>query len=152
MLRKHASRLINCYGKRDLQIYVAIEEFSELTKELTKYLRGQIRIEKLVEELSDALLCAYYVKEFFNIPDIQILENAEKKLIRDSVIDDPFEIKEHIPINKPECDKDLEIKRLEKINEELTEINDLHEQLIADYQKIIYNRIYGLYADTDSIK
>ena len=44
-------KLLKKYG--DKQIIVAIEELSELQKELCKHLRGKIDITNLIEEIAD---------------------------------------------------------------------------------------------------
>lgn len=45
-------KAISNYGKR-MQIIVAIEELSELQKELCKMLRGKMNIDHVVEEMAD---------------------------------------------------------------------------------------------------
>lgn len=56
------------------QINVAIEEMSELTKELCKALRSEDNREKIVEELADVLIMMENVKRIFWITDDELNE------------------------------------------------------------------------------
>lgn len=53
--RKIYDKALETYGK-DNQIIVAIEELSELQKELTKYLRGKLDENHLIEEMADVYI------------------------------------------------------------------------------------------------
>lgn len=59
--------LINKFGKKE-QIIVAIEELSELQKELCKYLRyfGKIDINHISEEMADVEIMLEQLKVIFN--------------------------------------------------------------------------------------
>lgn len=46
---------IACYGK-DSQIRMAIEEMSELTKELCKHFRGQTTVDDIASEIADVII------------------------------------------------------------------------------------------------
>lgn len=48
------------------QIIVAIEEFSEITKELTKALRGEPNVDHIAEELADATIMAEQMRMVFD--------------------------------------------------------------------------------------
>ena len=61
--RKIYAKALETYGK-DNQIIVAIEELSELQKELTKYLRGKLDENHLIEELADVCIM---VEQLINI-------------------------------------------------------------------------------------
>ena len=54
------------YGK-DSQVLVAIEEMSELTKELCKYFRRYDRRNEIIEELADAEIMLEQLKCLFDI-------------------------------------------------------------------------------------
>ena len=56
------------YGDRN-QCIVAIEELSELQKELTKYLRGEGNREHIAEEIADALIMIEQIIEIFGISE-----------------------------------------------------------------------------------
>ena len=62
---------IDRYGHKH-QMIVAIEEMSELTKELTKTLRGEQRREAVIEELADVLICLLQVAQMFNISNKEL--------------------------------------------------------------------------------
>lgn len=62
--------LFNKY--QDKQIIVAVEELSELQKELCKYLRGNCDMSHLTEEIADVEIMLEQIKLFFNI-DKQLL-------------------------------------------------------------------------------
>ena len=64
------------------QTVVAIEELSELTKELTKQIRGKGNHEHLVEEVADVLICVKQVKEMYNISEDELAETVRKKVSR----------------------------------------------------------------------
>ena len=46
---------IDTYGA-DMQLNVAVEEFSELTKEICKYKRGEDNIDRITEEMADCYI------------------------------------------------------------------------------------------------
>ena len=60
-------KLIEKY--KDKQLIVAIEELSELQKELCKALRGKPNKEDIIEELADVLIMLDQVKIYFKIED-----------------------------------------------------------------------------------
>jgi len=66
----------------DNQLIVAIEELSELQKELCKYFRGKPNINHITEELSDVLIMCETVKQFFNISENDIEKIISEKLER----------------------------------------------------------------------
>lgn len=67
-------RLINERDRADIVI-CTIEEMSEVTKVLTKYLRksGKFNMDDLTEELAHAFLMLDIVKRLFGVDDGQIL-------------------------------------------------------------------------------
>ena len=59
---------IKIHGER-LKLIIAIEEMSELIKELCKSLRQELRYQDLVEEVADVLICMDMVKIIYDIKD-----------------------------------------------------------------------------------
>lgn len=72
---------INTYGK-DIQTIVAIEELSELQKELCKALRNKANIEHIVEEMADVDIIFNQLKIIFEIGENEIEANKRYKLNR----------------------------------------------------------------------
>lgn len=73
-------KLIEKYG--DKQMIVAIEELSELQKELCKALRGNANIDNITEELADAYIMLDQIQVFYDIPINKIVEIINFKLER----------------------------------------------------------------------
>lgn len=69
------------YGE-DLQLDVAIEEMSELTKEIVKHKRGADNRLEIVEEISDVLIMIGQLQIIFGIDNDEIAEVGELKLTR----------------------------------------------------------------------
>lgn len=59
-------RLLKLNGQ-EYQVTVAIEELSELQKELTKYLRSKADIEHIAEEMADCEIVLEQLKKYFNL-------------------------------------------------------------------------------------
>lgn len=74
----------------DSQIDVAIEEMSELTKELIKYKRSKIHFrekqaasrEHVVEEISDVMFMMEYLKKIFKVTESEIQQMVVQKAKR----------------------------------------------------------------------
>lgn len=66
----------------DNQLIVAIEEMSELQKELTKALRRKINYEHLVEELSDVEIMLEQIKMIFAIDKTELKNYKQAKIDR----------------------------------------------------------------------
>lgn len=73
-------QMVEKYG--DEQIVVAIEELSELTKELCKALRGQVNTQNIIEELADCRIVLEEMQHLFNITDKQLSNQIFIKLQR----------------------------------------------------------------------
>lgn len=58
--------IANHYG-REHQVLIAIEEMSELTKELCKYFRRYDRKKEIIEEVADAQIMLEQLIELFDI-------------------------------------------------------------------------------------
>lgn len=63
----------NPRGHRNL--IIVMEELAELTKEISKELRGKGDIDNITEELADVQLGIYYVQEIVGVSD-EILQKA----------------------------------------------------------------------------
>lgn len=72
--------LIEKYG--DKQVIVAIEELSELQKELCKYLRGKGNIENITEELADAQIMINQMQMLFEIDSYDLEQKIDEKVLR----------------------------------------------------------------------
>ncbi len=79
----------------DVQTTVAIEEMSELTKELCKVLRGDKRDKALLEELADVQIMLEQMIQLYDTEN-EVLEIRQKKLecLRKKLIDSIVVVKE----------------------------------------------------------
>jgi len=73
--------VIEKYGKQH-QTFVAIEEMAELTKELTKNIRGNDNREGIIEEMADVYICLNQMQLIHGIGLNEIVEMMEKKFKR----------------------------------------------------------------------
>ena len=79
IVNKHIiNESVKIYGK-ELQTIVCMEELAELTKELSKNLRGIGDRDNLITELADVFICLYMIKEMYRIADKTLNEEIEKK-------------------------------------------------------------------------
>ena len=65
------------YG--DKQLVVAIEELSELQKELCKHLRGKGDRKHIIEETADVIIMIGNIREYFAIKDDEISSVIQSK-------------------------------------------------------------------------
>lgn len=72
---------IKTYGK-DMQLNVAIEEFSELIKEICKNKRGRENIESITEEMADCYIMLEQLVLIFGIGNDEINRVISEKLDR----------------------------------------------------------------------
>lgn len=72
--------LIDKYG--DKQVIVAIEELSELQKELCKYLRGKGNVENITEELADVQIMINQMQLLFKIDSYDLEQKIDEKVLR----------------------------------------------------------------------
>ncbi len=72
---------IEKYGK-ELQTVVAIEELSELIKELTKNIRGKNNHDAIVEEIADVYIMLDQVMMMNDISLNEVVEKMNEKLNR----------------------------------------------------------------------
>ena len=73
-------KLVNKYGV--IQLFVAVEELSELQKELCKFFRGSPKIENIKEEIADVIIMLYQLKDYFMIEDKELQDIVKYKLER----------------------------------------------------------------------
>lgn len=77
---------IQLHGMEKKKI-IAMEEMSELTKEVCKDLRGELRRYDIVEEFADVFICLNNLKLMYNITDEEIQEwvnyKTERQIKRD---------------------------------------------------------------------
>lgn len=76
-----ANSIIGFYGDIH-QSMVAVEELSELQKELIKSFRGKADIEHLTEELADVIFMLWQVQDIYSISDKDIDAVISKKCKR----------------------------------------------------------------------
>ena len=74
-------RAMEKYGFNN-QVVVAVEELSELQKELCKSLRGEVSIDRIAEELADVEIMLWQVQKLFGIEDKYVQEVINFKLSR----------------------------------------------------------------------
>ena len=69
-------KAIATYGV-DMQLTVAVEEFSELTKEICKARRGENNLENIIEEMADCYIMLKQLEIIFDIDynDIVMIRN-----------------------------------------------------------------------------
>lgn len=67
---------------KEKQIIVAIEELSELQKELCKYLRDKYNEDNLIEEIADVEIVLEQIKLYFNLDQADIDKIKEQKIER----------------------------------------------------------------------
>ena len=89
MLEILTNELLEKKGSKN-QTIIAIEELSELQKELCKALRNKLNINNLIEEIADVEIMLFQIKKIFNIKKeqvdaikIQKIERTKNKLKND---------------------------------------------------------------------
>ena len=66
----------------DMQLTVAVEEFSELTKEICKCKRGADNIESIAEEMADCYIMLKQMEIIFDIDHEDLNEMVKNKIGR----------------------------------------------------------------------
>ena len=66
----------------DVNKMIAVEELSELQKEICKDLRGFDRREEIKEEMADVYICLQLLKEIYNFSDEDLEKMYERKMRR----------------------------------------------------------------------
>lgn len=72
---------LKTYGENS-QLNMAIEEMSELTKEICKIIRGKGNIENLTSEIADVEITIEQLKMMFNIEQLDIDKIKDFKIQR----------------------------------------------------------------------
>jgi DNA helicase IV len=72
---------IETYGKEE-QLNIAIEELSELIKEICKHKRGEDNICAIVEEMADCYIMLEQMKMIFELDDGRIIHEMNRKTER----------------------------------------------------------------------
>lgn len=80
-MKKTLNQAIEMYGV-DMQLNIAIEELSELTKEICKYKRGADNIENITEEMADCYIMLKQLELIFQIDVTAINNEMNKKIER----------------------------------------------------------------------
>lgn len=73
-------RAVDTYGKEH-QLIICMEEMAELTKELSKNMRGQDNLPHIAEEVADVEIMLEHVKVIFGIRE-DVTTVKDEKLIR----------------------------------------------------------------------
>ena len=84
------NQAISKWGK-DYQSVIAIEEMSELTKELSKAIRGNNNHAAIVEETADVMIVLMEIRAMYKIKDMELQKviNAKLDRLRKRIDDDP---------------------------------------------------------------
>lgn len=91
MMNDISKRAIEKYGET-VQTFVAIEEMSELTKELTKHMRGESNKEAMTEEIADVYIM---VEQIMYMNDINLNDVVEKMHDKLNRLKERMEKEEH---------------------------------------------------------
>ena len=68
------------FGKA-VQLVVALEELSEVQKEICKVMRGESNLDHLAEEIADATIMLEQIRLIFNLNDL-VCEKMDEKVQR----------------------------------------------------------------------
>ena len=74
-------KAIATYGK-DMQLTVAVEELSELIKEICKSKRGADNRETIIEEVVDCYIMLEQIEIIFGMTELELWREKTKKLTR----------------------------------------------------------------------
>ena len=74
-------KAIETYGK-DMQLTVAVEEFSELIKEICKNKRGNDNINNIIEEMADCYIMLSQLRLIYGITDDELWQKRVEKISR----------------------------------------------------------------------
>ena len=65
----------------EMQLVVALEELSEVQKEICKVMRGESDLDHLAEEIADATIMLEQIRLIFNLNDL-VCEKMDEKIKR----------------------------------------------------------------------
>ena len=71
---------LNCFGET-VQMVMALEELSEVQKEICKKMRGYANDEHLAEEIADATIMLEQMRLFFGLNDL-VCEKMDQKITK----------------------------------------------------------------------
>lgn len=74
-------KAIQTYGK-DMQLTVAVEELSELIKEICKNKRGRDNIDNIIEEVADCYIMLKQIEIIFDIDHNDVVMMMKNKIGR----------------------------------------------------------------------
>ena len=74
-------KAIETYGA-EAQLNVAIEELSELIKEICKHKRGADNVVAIIEEMADVYIMLEQMRMIFDIQNLAINDVVDKKITR----------------------------------------------------------------------
>lgn len=80
-MKKTITEIINKLGETN-QLIIAMEECSELIKEVSKYIRTKDNKEHLTEELADVCIMIEQIRLIVGINELELYEMMQKKLKR----------------------------------------------------------------------
>jgi NTP pyrophosphatase (non-canonical NTP hydrolase) len=80
-MKKTITEIINKFGETN-QLIIAMEECSELIKEVSKYIRTKDNKENLTEELADVCIMIEQIRLIVGINELELYEMMQKKLKR----------------------------------------------------------------------
>ena len=94
-INKILTDAIYTYGK-DAQIWMAIEEMSELSNALAKYRRGRITKKDICEEIADVEIMCFQMAAIFGNTDVEEIlqakmERLKRRLEKHHIIDTSIE-------------------------------------------------------------
>lgn len=81
MLNNIEKRIVEKFGK-EKQTIIAMEEMAELTKELSKNLRGADNRQQILEEVADVEICLSEIRLMHNIQLNELAAMMDEKLKR----------------------------------------------------------------------
>ena len=77
------------YWGTEIQIVMAIEEMAELTKELTKFLRGKQNRLNICEEIADVEIMISQIKEAFDKGEVKNLKERKLERLKRMIEENP---------------------------------------------------------------
>jgi NTP pyrophosphatase (non-canonical NTP hydrolase) len=80
-MKKTITEIIDKFGETN-QLIIAMEECSELIKEVSKYIRTKDNKEHLTEELADVCIMIEQIRLIVGINELELYEMIQKKLKR----------------------------------------------------------------------
>ena len=76
-MKKTITEIINKFGETN-QLIIAMEECSELIKEVSKYIRTKDNKENLTEELADVCIMIEQIRLIVGINELELYEMMQK--------------------------------------------------------------------------